>query len=170
MGRSGRPRKCDPKVDDLRFNISQGDFETAKETLKEFGIDIQDGDGRTALINAVLEKKIDFIKWLVDNGANLNTQDRNGHTVLHFIGQDRLTDLAKYFLNLKVDLELRDVYGNTPLWTAVLNGRDNLGVVKMYLDKGAKLDNVNEAGRTPGQMIEVMYGDSFDKKIEEIKI
>jgi ankyrin repeat protein len=69
-----------------------------------------------------------------------------------------------------VDLELRDVYGNTPLWTAVLNGRDNLGVVKMYLDKGAKLDNVNEAGRTPGQMIEVMYGDSFDKKLEEIKV
>jgi ankyrin repeat protein len=170
MGRSGRRRKCDPKVDDLRFVISQGDFDTAKKTLKEFGMDIQDGDGRTALMNAVLEEKIDFVKWLVDNGANINTQDRNGYSVLHFMAQDRLIDLTKYILNFKADLELRDIYGNTPLWTAVFNGRDNLGVVKMFLDKGAKLDNVNEAGRTPRQMIEVIYGDSFEEKIKEIKI
>jgi hypothetical protein len=50
MGLSGRPKKVDSRVDDIRFNISNGDFETAKQTLEGFGINVQDGDGRTALI------------------------------------------------------------------------------------------------------------------------
>jgi ankyrin repeat protein len=66
-------------------------------------------------------------------------------------------------------LELRDKYGNTPLWTAVFNSRPSLSVVKLFLDRGAKVDNLNNAGRTPGQMIETIYGDTFYKQIKELK-
>jgi uncharacterized protein len=170
MGRSGRPRKCDPKVDNLRHNINEDDFQTAKRTLSEFGIDVQDGDGRTALINAVLEDKTDFIKWLIDNGANINIQDRNGYSALHFMGQERQTKLAKYFLKRSPDLELRDIYGNTPVWTAIINGREDLGVAKLLIDKGANLENLNKAGKTPKEAIKVMYGNSFAREIANTKV
>lgn len=170
MAQSGRPKKVDPKVDNLRHNIRQGDFETAKRTLKEFGINVQDGDGRTALINSVIENKIEFVKWLVDNGADINTQDRNGFSTLHFIGQNRLTEIGKFILSKNPNLELRDSYGNTPLWTAVMNSRQSLGIVKLLLDRGASTDTVNNAGRTPGQMIKTIYGDSFEKEIKEASI
>jgi ankyrin repeat protein len=98
MAQSGRPKKVDPKVDNLRHNISQRDFETAKRTLQEFGINVQDGDGRTALINSVIENQIEFVKWLVDNGADINIQDRGGYSALHFIGQDRLTEIGKFII------------------------------------------------------------------------
>jgi len=170
MAQPGRPRKADPKVNDLRHNISKGDFETAKKTLTEFGINVSDGDGRTALINSVIENKIEFIDWLLDNGADINAQDRGGYSALHFVGQERLTEIGTHLLNRSPNLELRDNYGNTPLWTAVMNSRQSLSVVKLFLDKGANTDNVNNAGRTPGQMIKTIYGDSFDKEIKELTI
>jgi uncharacterized protein len=118
----------------------------------------------------VIENKIDFIKWLIDNGANINIQDRNGYSALHFIGQARLTKLAKYFLKHNPDLELRDIYGNTPIWTAIINGREDLGVVKLLIDKGANLENINEAGGTPREAIKTIYGNTFDAEIKKIKI
>lgn len=170
MAQSGRPKKVDPKVDNLRHNINQGDFETAKRTLKEFGVNVQDGEGRTALINSVIENQIDFVKWLVDNGADINIQDRGGYSALHFVGQNRLTEIGKYILSKSPNLELRDRYGNTPLWTAVMNSRQSLSIVKLFLDNSANVDNVNEAGRTPGQMIKTIYGDSFEKEIKLVII
>jgi hypothetical protein len=52
-----------------------------------------------------------------------------------------------------VDLKRWNIYGNTPLWTALFGRQDNLGIDKMCLDKGAKVDNVNEAGLIPRQLI-----------------
>lgn len=97
MAHPGRPLKCDPKVDNLRSDIRQGNYDKARSTLKEFGINATDGDGRTALINAVIENKPDFIYWLVDNGADINHQDKIGYSVLHFAGQNILIELAKIF-------------------------------------------------------------------------
>ena len=170
MGQSERPKKVDRKVDNLRYNINQGDFETAKRTLKEFGINFLDGDGRTALINSVIENKIEFVNWLLDNGADINIQDSGGYSALHFVGQERLVEIGKQLLNRNPNLELRDNYGNTPLWTAVMNSRQSLSVVKLLLDKGANVENVNNAGRTPGQMTMTIYGDSFEKEVKELII
>src|ERR1700749_4673347 len=119
MVHPGRPQKCDPKVDNLRNEIRLSNYDVAKATLKDFGIDATDGDGRTALINAVIENKTEFIYWLVENGANINMQDRNGYSVLHFAGQNALVELAKYFLEKGADPNLQDLHGNTALWTAI---------------------------------------------------
>ena len=161
MAHPGRPRKCDPRVDRLRSDISMRRYDTAKQTLKEFGIDATDGEGRTALINAVIEKKSDFVHWLVDNGANINHQDRIGYSVLHFIGQEKLVGLARYFLDKGADPNLQDIHGNTPLWTAVFNEKlntHNSTVVKLLLKYGANPDIVNKYDRTP----RIMY-QTFNK-------
>ena len=157
MAHPGRPRKCDPKVDNLRSDIAMNRFDIAKNTLKEFGIDTTDGEGRTALINAVIENKPDFVYWLINNGANINHQDRIGYSVLHFIGQDKLVDFAKYFLEKGADPNLQDIHGNTPLWTAIFNEKiqtHNSGVVKLLLKFGANPDITNNYGKTPRIMYE----------------
>ena len=33
---------------------------------------------------AAKQNRIDIVKWLIENGANPNTQDKNLHTALHF--------------------------------------------------------------------------------------
>jgi hypothetical protein len=51
-----------------------------------------------------------------------------------------------------------------------MNSRQSLSLVKLFLDNSANVDNVNNAGRTPGQMIKTIYGDSFEKEIKEVTI
>ena len=155
MAHPGRPQKCDPKVDNLRSDIRLGNYDVVKATLKEFGIDATDGDGRTALINSVIENKTDFIYWLVDNGANINVQDRIGYSVLHFAGQNILVELANYFLEKGTDPNLQDIHGNTALWTAIFNAKlptDEQGVVKLLLKFGADPEIINKHGKTPNFM------------------
>ena len=161
MAHPGRPPKCDPKVDNLRSDIRLGNFDIVKATLKEFGINATDSDGRTALINAVIENKPDFINWLVDNGANINAQDKIGYSVLHFAGQNILVGLTKYFLEKGVNPNLQDIHGNTALWTAIFNAKlptDEQGVVKLLLKFGADPDIFNKHGKTPKFMYQTFHG------------
>ncbi len=161
MAHPGRPRKCDPKVDNLRSDIRLGNFDIAKTTLKEFGIDATDGEGRTALFNAVIEYKLDFIYWLVDSGADINTQERTGYSVLHIAGQNIQVDLANYFLKKGTNPNLQDIHGNTALWTAIFNAQlptDEQGVVKLLLKFGADPDIVNKYGKTPRLMYQTFNG------------
>jgi len=151
MAHPGRPKKCDPRVANLRSDIGSGNYDIAKETLKTFGIDATDGDGRTALINAVIENKPDFVYWLVDNGANIDAQDKIGYSALHFIGQNLLVDLAKYLLEMGANPNLQDIHGNYPLWTAIFNAKlptDEQGVVKLLLKFGADPNIINKHGKT----------------------
>ncbi|WP_071891202.1 ankyrin repeat domain-containing protein [Hymenobacter sp. PAMC 26628] len=161
MAQSGRPRKCDPKVDNIRSNIALNKYDTAKETLQEFGIDATDGYGRTALINAVIENKANFICWLVDNGANINHQDRIGYSALHFIGQNKIVDLAKYFLQKGADPNLQDIHGNTALWTTILNAKfstEGHEIIALLLKFGSDPNKINNYGKTPKFIYETIRG------------
>lgn len=165
MALSGRPKKVDPQVDLLPHQINQRDFENVKKTLTEFGINVRDGDGRTALVNSVIENQLEFIIWLVDNGADIDVQDRAGYSALHFVAQNASIEIGKYLVSKNPNVDLHDRYGNTPLWTAVANVRQGLGAVKLLVDHGANLDNVNKFDRTPRQVLQEIYGDSFGEVI-----
>ena len=87
MARPGRPNKSDPRVDEITIDIEKGDNEKVKRLLAEVGVDAYDSYLRTALIWATLYDNISLLSWLIDNGANVNHQDRNGCSALHFAGQ-----------------------------------------------------------------------------------
>ena len=161
MAHPGRPRKCDPRVDNLRSNIRLNELDIARQTLKEFGIDATDGEGRTALINSVIENKVDFIHWVLENGANINHQDRIGYSVLHFVGQNQMTGLAKYFLEKGADPNLQDIHGNTPLWTAVFNSKDTKDIVRLLLQSNANPDIQNKYDKTPRIMYQTFYNEDI---------
>jgi len=163
---AGRPKKCDPKLDEIRGNIRRGEIEILKETISEFGINATDGDDRTALINSVIENKIDIIKWFVEEGANINLQDKLGYSVLHYVGQEKLTDLGKYFLDNGADINIQDIYGNPPLWTAIFNSRNNFETVKLFLKNNADINIENQSKRTPKILYEIIYKNDLNKLIE----
>ena len=83
-----------------------------------------DGYARTALINAVIDKQLSLIAWLIEKVAKLNHQDRNGYSCLQFIAQNKEVELAELFLEKCADTNVVDEHGNTPLWTAMFNSKD----------------------------------------------
>ena len=161
MAYPGRPLKSAPALDNLRNDIANGNFETAKQILQKFGIDATDGDGRTALINAAIETKLDFIKWLLGNGADVDHQDRIGYSALHFTGQEKHLEIAKFLLEKGANPNVQDIHGNTPLWTAIFNAKlptDGQGVIKLLLMHGADPDHLNKHGKTPRFMYQTIRG------------
>jgi len=132
------------------------DNESVKKILSETGIEATDGYLRTALILATLHKNEDLLSWLIEQGANVNHQDRNGDSALHFAGQEKNEAAAKLLLKAGADLNVVDIHGNAPLWRAVFNARDDLRIVNLYVQGGANLDGLDK------------YPEPFRKIIESV--
>jgi ankyrin repeat protein len=127
-----------------------------KKILSETGIEATDSYLRTALILATLHKNEDLLSWLIEQGANINHQDRNGDSALHFAGQEKNEEAAKLLLDVGADLNVVDVYGNAPLWRAVFNAKDDMRIVKLYVEAGDNIDSLDK------------YPEPFRKIIEAI--
>ncbi|MCE9539571.1 MAG: ankyrin repeat domain-containing protein [Bacteroidetes bacterium] len=163
MATPGRPHKSDPRVDSMMSDIEQGDNEKVKKLLTEVGIDACDSYLRTALISSAIYGNVSLLKWLIDNGANINHQDKNGYCALHFAGQEKKVEIATLLLDKGANLELTDTHGNTPLWTAVFNAKGDATVADLYIQKGANLNHLNKHQRTPRQMAETFGGFNLTK-------
>lgn len=161
MARPGRPRKHDPVADDIHSCIRNGDDGAARTLIASTNIDVLDGDARTPLIWASFHRRSNLLTWLIENGANVNHQDRDGYCALHFVAQEKLPDIAAILLDAGAQTELRDVYGNTPLWTAAFNARGDLSVVKVLVQHGASFDNRNNAGKTVRDMATIFFPDQL---------
>ena len=158
MAKSGRPNKSDPRVDSITYDIEKGDNEKVKQLLSEVGIDACDGYLRTALIWATFYDNIALLSWLIDNGADINHQDRNGYSALHFAGQEKRFDCAKLLVDKGASLDLPNIHGNVSLWTAIFNSCGDTRLVKLYVKHGANLDHVNKHQKTPRQIAETIAG------------
>ncbi|MEM7349539.1 MAG: ankyrin repeat domain-containing protein [Acidobacteriota bacterium] len=163
MARPGRPRKYDPVADDIERCIRNGEDATAKKLITAHEVDLPDGDARTPLIWASFYDCGSLLQWIIDRGGDVNHQDRNGQGALHFAAQKKLGDIAEILLRAGAETELRDVYGNTPLWTATFNARGDLSVVKLLATEGASFDNKNNAGKTVREMAEKFFPDELAK-------
>ena len=158
MARAGRPNKSDPRVDKLSFEIRDGNNENVKKLLCEVGIDVLDRYHRTSLIWAAFYNNTTLLNWLIDNGANINHQDSNGYSALHFIGKEQHYETAKILINKNANLELKDCNGNTALIDAIFNSKGNYKIVNLFIEYGANPDNVNNYQMTPRFLAESMVG------------
>ena len=77
------------------------------------------------------------------------------------MAQERLAGIASILLDAGAKTELRDIYGNTPLWTASFNARGNLSVVKLLFQYGASFDNTNNAGKTVRDIAIIFFPDEL---------
>ncbi len=158
MARAGRPNNSDSRIGKIIYKIENGSNVKVKKLISEVGIDTHDGYLRTALIWSTFFNNISLLSWLIENRANINHQDTNGYTALHFAGQEKHFECAKLLVDKGANLELQDFHGNTPLWTAIFNSKGDTRLVKYYVQKGANLDHINKHQRTPRQLAETIAG------------
>ncbi|KAF8625299.1 hypothetical protein AX15_005433 [Amanita polypyramis BW_CC] len=85
------------------------------------------------------------IDCLLDHGANINTQDNKGYTVLHWIINNESVMGGLLYRGAYVNT--RDKAGRTPLYWAVQSGY--ISCVALLLEKGALVDMPDNAGTTP---------------------
>jgi ankyrin repeat protein len=150
MARSGRPYKVDKRLEDISYFVRQNDWNKLEALFKEFGVDAADEYKRSALVWASFEGNAEFVKKMVQQGADLNHQDAAGLSSLHAAAQNGRIEVAEILLQHGANINIKDEHGNIPLWTALFSYADDKEkMVKLLLKKGADPDLVNNYGRTP---------------------
>jgi ankyrin repeat protein len=82
----------------------------------------------------------DLAKIIIDNGADLNTQDRNGNTALHYCVYYRNYKLMELLVKEGANINIQDNNGNTPLQLSVMRKYNNFSdfLIKNGADKTIK--------------------------------
>ncbi|MGE6415531.1 ankyrin repeat domain-containing protein [Planococcus kocurii] len=118
-------------------------------------VNVQDEDGRTALMEAVIDNNVEIVKLLIQFGADVNKQDYLAETsALHFAAQNNSSELVELLLENQAEVELEDVHGNTPLSDAVFNSRGEGDVIKILLLHGSDQNKKNKHGISPLNLAE----------------
>ena len=132
----------------------------------ENGADVnaRNSKGKTVLMQAMQYQSTDIVELLLNKGAAIETQDHDGKTALMWLLYYSLssgTDNLKLLLDRGADIHARDYFRMTPvMWAANASLCDRrIEKVNILLERGAKLNEINLAGKTP-LILAVSRGDS----------
>ena len=102
--------------------------------------------GFTALHNAMSEEHFPLVKFLIAQGAKVNSQNDEGIAPLHLACYPEHADLL---LQAGADINLKDHKGNTPLHILCSDGEERYEVIEFLLSAGADPSIQNQEGNTP---------------------
>ena len=125
--------------------ISKPCKDITSEEHKKINIFFQEAykDGYTMIMPDVMQ----IIKYLIDNGADVNGRDIQGQTPLHhasIIPQSITVEPVKYLIEKGADINAKDNYSQTPLFFA--QGAKNNEVVEILIKAGANEKIRNNVG------------------------
>lgn len=133
-------------------------------------INATDEDGRTYLMHAVLAENAapEMIHFLIESGADPNRQDRGQRwSALHFAARDQRSDLVAALIAAGAQVDCLDIFGNTPLWRAVMNQDPNKEVILALLAAGADPLLKNKHGVSPLDTARNIGNDALVTKLLE---
>ncbi|MEA3512177.1 MAG: ankyrin repeat domain-containing protein [Campylobacterota bacterium] len=104
---------------------------------------------------------MEAVEFLLKNGADVNTSDNRGFTLLMFCVELNNIDLLNTILSYPVMLNKRDKKGFNALDYAIKS--DNLDIVKLLIESGADITDENYMHSINTNTREITrYFDSFD--------
>lgn len=169
---------CAKKNNDRIFwsNLMNKNFAANTQVLNDgYYIDTSCNDsGRTHLMRAVLLSSkhdiFDILNFLIDNGANINKQDRNGNSALMYAAQNSSTrsslEIVNYLLKKSADPNLMNIMGLTALMLSSLysNTTSSVATVTKLIAYGANVDMQDVKGWTA-----LMYASIYVPNYSQMK-
>ncbi|MCK4345558.1 MAG: ankyrin repeat domain-containing protein [Bacteroidales bacterium] len=134
---------------DIFETINNGDFEAVKELLEKTPelIKTRDNEGDSPLTWAVTTDNIKIARYLIKQGAEINSSNKDGRTPLHWAAIRATKDMAELLIENGADINSLDYDKHTPLHNAGTRG--NVEVAKLLVEKGVDLEIKDDYGRTP---------------------
>lgn len=137
--------------------ITDGNLDAVKEAINESNINVLNVNNMSLLQEALKNKQDDIALYLIEKGINVNNQDYQGQIALHYIAVYK-NDLkvARSIIQNGADIDIKDKFGNSALWTSIFNARGEYDLVKLLLENHADLKSANSAGKTPYDLAYIM--------------
>jgi len=98
------------------------------------------------ILDLVEKNDIEAVKRSLDNGANVNTQDRNKRSLLLIATINQQVEMAKLLVAHGANVNLQDDKMDSPFLYAGASGQTEL--VKLFLANGARFDIFNRYNGT----------------------
>jgi len=118
---------------------------------KDIKINNQESDyGLSILHQVILLNNIEFIKEIINKGANINLQDYNGNTPLMYAINENLINIIKIFINYDINYDLINSKGDTHLHIILKNLDfyiNHIDILKLFI-KNTNLNIQNNKGNT----------------------
>jgi len=116
-------------------------IKTLKELLNEFKIpddnSDEDEEGEEMNYKHPNQADIDTMVGLIMKGTNADTKNDDGRTALHFAVLNNNFDHVQRLVNLRADIEAKDILNHTPFLMAVVNG--NVEMAQYLIENGANI-------------------------------
>jgi len=125
-----------------------GDFDTVKSLLAEHPNLLNQGDdyGFTALHNMMSEEQFEILQYLIDQGIDVNVQNKDGIAPLHLACWVKN---AEMLLVAGADVNLLDRGGRTPLHIHAAEGEQNHDIIRHLLIRGGDPNLKDHSGELP---------------------
>lgn len=134
----------------LHIPASKGDLKAVQKAIeKGMKIDRKDIAGQTALMYASEGGHFEVVKYLVEQGADVNAESGNAGrgTALIYAAAANKYEVAEYLLENGANIDATTpVHNETALVWAVAFGHERM--IKMLLEKGADKTIKNKEGKT----------------------
>ncbi len=99
-----------------------------------------------SLFNAIINRNVNATRKLLNNGVNVNQENKEGNTPLYRASEMGHTEAVKLLLSKGADVNKAKKDGDTPLTIASYEGHTE--IVKLLLAKGADINKVDKDGET----------------------
>jgi ankyrin repeat protein len=129
------------------------ELSTVKLIADKADINMQDGFGQSPLHLALSKEKEDIFNYLLEKNADVNVggakDTLKNQTALYLAVTRGREDLTQKLLERGADPNIADSDGSLALAEAMIGASLNENIVKMLLDKGAKVNQPEGNGMTP---------------------
>ncbi len=129
----------------VSYAIESANFELFDLLSKDFDR-LEEGEKNTILERTVITcPNVDFIRHIFDCGFDINYQNENKNTLLHYAAVSRYPETVKFFIKAGLDLEAKNEWNATPLLAAAKEC-ENPEVLRLLVESGADIHVKNYGG------------------------
>ncbi len=113
-----------------RYNLTKyilNDLKMTKNFVKQQHLSLDELQKVEKIVTPIIMcyftkiKNLNELMKLIDLNVDTNSQDYDGRAGLHIAGAIGSTDIVKLFLMCNTDINIKDNYGSTPLYEALVN-------------------------------------------------
>ncbi|MCO5946244.1 ankyrin repeat domain-containing protein [Mucilaginibacter flavidus] len=152
------------QIDELKLILLHKSFGEIEAVLRDFDLASTDKFGNNIFhyyvgnygaVQTPLEKIIQlFIDFGISISANQSKMPKR--TALHIAVIKKSKDVFDILLKMGADVNIRDGYGNVPLFDAVFGYRGDGYFIETLISKGASVDIMNDYDVSPKSLAETI--------------
>lgn len=158
-----KKRKTLPK--NFKELIKENNIEELKNIFDSCELDARGGYGKTTALS-FYKVPDELVRWLVENGADIEAKDPYGFTALHIRSRMLNGDITN-LLELGANVKAIDRFGDTPLHLAAGVSFSSASVKKL-IEYGAEINALNVNKQTPLEKALSRANNSLIKQLAEI--